>query len=186
VVALATLGVVESWHDRSNRVSLFFPEIDKDSTLLWEQAKFNAHAQMFLKEAQEKLYYDNGRLVPELPTDDGVLMRKSILAKDCIKDLVRPLRDAGWSVDVGEPDDRALSVRVVATAEDRTFRVALLYSCATSNGIYKQLASESDVILYRGAPYHQSQYAYGLSIHVGPVAGWLPPRVPGSGPTEKD
>src|SRR5690606_14013489 len=26
VVALATLGVVESWHDRSNQVSLLFPE----------------------------------------------------------------------------------------------------------------------------------------------------------------
>lgn len=180
VVALATLGVVESWHDRSNRVSLFFPEMSKDSTLLWEQAKFNAHAQMILKQAQEKLYHKNGRLVPELPTDDGVLMRKAILAEDCIKDLVRPLRDAGWSVAVGEPDERALSIRVIATAEGQTLRVALLYSCATSNEIYKRIASESDVILYRGAPYHQSQYAYGLSIHVGPVTGWLPPRAPGS------
>ena len=69
---------------------------------------------------------------------------------------------------------------LVRQAADQTLRVALLYSCATSNQIYKQLASESDVILYRGAPYHQSQYAYGLNIHVGPVAGWLPPRAPGS------
>jgi len=65
----------------------------------------------------------------------------------------------------------------IATGEDeRKQRVALLYSCATANAIYKQLACESDVILYRGAPYHQFQYAYGLDIHVGPVAGWRAPR----------
>ena len=179
LVALATLGVVESWHDRSNRVSLVFPEMSTDSTLLWSKAKFQAGMQFFLKKLQDKLYHRHGRLVPELPTDDGVQMRKAILAKDCIKDLVRPLRDAGWSVAVGEPDERALFVRIVATAEDeRKLRVALLYSCATGNEIYRQLASDSDVILYRGAPYHQSQYAYGLSIHVGPVAGWRPPRAP--------
>jgi hypothetical protein len=177
VVALATLGVVESWHDRSSRVSLLFPEMNKDSVLLWTQAKFQAKSQFFLKLIQEKLYHRHGSLVPELPTDDGVLLRKAILLKDCIDDLVRPLRNAGWDVEVGEPDERALFVRVVATGENgRRLRVALLYSCATGNELYKKLALDSDVVLYRGAPYHQSQYAYGLTIPVGPVAGWLPPR----------
>jgi hypothetical protein len=131
-----------------------------------------------LQSLEEKLYHDHGRLVPELPTDDGTLMRKAILSEDCIKDLVRPLRDAGWSIDVGEPDEDGLYLTVIATCSGERLGVALLYSCATSNEIYRKLAETSDVILYRGVPYHQSQYADGLKIHVGPVTGWQPPLAP--------
>ena len=178
VVALATLGVVESWHDKSNQVPLLFPEMSDDSTLLWQQAIFHAEAQGILKGIEEKRYHDHGRLVPELPTDDGTLLRKAILSEDCINDLVRPLRDAGWSVDVGKPDERGLYMTVVAIGDGEQFGAALLYSCATENEIYRKLAETSKVILYRGAPYHQDQFAYGLDIHVGPVAGWQPPLVP--------
>jgi len=175
IVALATLGVVESWHDESNQVSLIFPEMNDDSTLLWQQALFSAEAQGILKTIEEKRYHDHGRLVPELPTDDGVLLRKAILTEDCINDLVRPLRDSGWNVEVGEPDERALYMSVVAANGEERFSVVLLYSCGTANEIYRMLAKTSAVILYRGAPYHQDQYAYGVDVHVGPVAGWQPP-----------
>ena len=178
VVALATLGVVESWHDESNQASLFFPEMNDDSTLLWQQALFQAEAQGILKVIEEKRYHDHGRRVPEMPTDDGALLRKAILSEDCINDLVRPLRDAGWSVEVGEPDERGLYATVVATSDEEQFGAALLYSCATDNTIYRKLAQTSNVILYRGAPYHQEQFAYGLYIDVGPVAGWQPPLAP--------
>jgi hypothetical protein len=178
VVALTTLGVIESWYDEADGVSLFFPGMNEDSTLLWQQALFNAEAQGILKAVAEKRYHDHGRLVPELPTDDGVLLRKAILSQDCINDLVRPMRDVGWAVEVGEPDEDALYVSVVATAGGEQLAVALLYSCATANEIYRKLADSSDVILYRGAPYHQDQYAYGLEIHVGPVSGWQPPLAP--------
>lgn len=176
VVALATLGVIESWHDESNAVSLFFPEMNEDSTLLFEQAKFKAHAQMVLKAMEEKEYHQKGRIVPPLPTDDGVMLRKALLSDDCIKDLVRPLREAGWFVTVSEPDDQALYMTVIAECGEDRFTVALLYSCATSNKLYKTLASSSSAILYRGAPYHQESYARGITVHVGPVAAWQPPK----------
>lgn len=112
---------------------------------------------------------------PPVATDNGVLLRKAILLDDCIKDLVRPLRDAGWSVEVGEPDESALYVAVAATADRERFEAALLYSCATDNSTYRKLAETSDAILYRGAPYLQQQYAYGIKVHVGPVTGWQPP-----------
>lgn len=178
IIALATLGVVESWHDESNAVKLFFPEMDENSTLLWEQGKFQASAQAILKLLEEKRYQENGRLVPELPTDDGILLRAALLSEECINDLVRPLRDAGWNVDVSEPDEQALYVTVVASSEEEQFGVALLYSCATENTIYRELAKTSSVILYRGAPYKQDQFAYGLDIHVGPVTAWQPPLAP--------
>ena len=175
IVSLATLGVIESWHDESNQVSLFFPEMSEDSVLLWQQALFRAQVQMAMLQGEEKLYHEHGRLVPELPNDDGVTLRKAILSQDCIDDLVRPLRDAGWSVRVGEPDDRALHITVLAHGANKQLQISLLYSCATENAVYKKLAQVSDVILYRGSPYHQEQYAYGITKHVGPVTGWQPP-----------
>ena len=38
VVALGTLALIESWHDDSHLVSFFFPEMNEDSKLLWQQA----------------------------------------------------------------------------------------------------------------------------------------------------
>lgn len=178
VVALATLALVESWHDESHRISFFFPDMNEDSKLLWHQGLFQAEAQMRLKLIEQQRYQKHGRLVPEMPTDDGALLRQAILSEDCIKDLVRPLRDAGWKIEVGEPDQHGLYVTVVATADSERFKAALIHCCATDNAIYRKLAETCDAILYRGAPYHQKDYAYGIKVHVGPVTGWQPPMAP--------
>jgi len=176
IVALTTLAAIESWYDASHHVSFMLPEMNDDSTLLWQQARFQAEAQMQLKIIEQDRYQKHGRLVPEMPTDNGVTLRGAILSADCMRDLVRPLRDAGWSVEVSEPDEKALYMTVVASHEEKRFRVALLYSCGTDNGLYRMLAEKCDAVLYRGAPYQQESYAYGISVHVGPVLGWQPPR----------
>jgi hypothetical protein len=130
---------------------------------------------MDLNLREQQIFQTNGRLVPEMPTDDGVTLRKALLSEDCIKDLVRPLRTAGWSIEVGEPDEKALYITVVATSPAGRLKAALLFSCATDNALYRELAQTCDVVLYRGAPYLQDQYAYGINLHVGPVTGWQPP-----------
>ena len=178
IVAITTLGVIESWHDRTNAVPILFPEMNEDATLLWQQALMRGQLQMTLNLHEQAYFQAHGRLVPELPTDSGITLRKAILAEDAIKDLVRPLRDVGWSVQVTEPDDEALFVVATATRANSRLSVALLYSCATSNEVYRELASKTDVILYRGSPYHQASFACGVAVHVGPVAGWQPPRAP--------
>lgn len=175
IVALATISLVESWHDETHSVSLFLPGMNDDSTLLWQQALFQAEAQMTLKLVEQERYQKHGRLVPEMPTDNGAMLRRALLSEDCINDLVRPLRDAGWNVDVEEPEESGLFMTVVATAGEKRFDAALLYSCGTANEIYRKLAETCDAILYRGAPYKQQSYAYGIDVHVGPVAGWRPP-----------
>lgn len=180
VVALATLGVIESWHDESNAVPTLFPTMNEDSRLLWEQAQLHAQAQTMLKILAQKNYQTYGQLVPPMPTDDGVSLRKALLTQQCMNDLVRPLRDAGWSIDVEEPDERALCMKVVAKSEETVLRVALLYSCATDNKRYRELERESDAILYLGAPYKQDTYAHGVGVHVGPVTAWQPPPAPGA------
>lgn len=175
IVALTTMGVIESWYKSTNSISMLFPDMNEDSKLLWQQAQLQVQMQIYTKSFEEKSYHKQGRLVPNMPTDNGISLRKAILSEDCIKDLVRPLRNSGWSIDVGEPDENALFIKVVAKSDFNKLRITLLYSCATENRIYRELAQESDIILYRGSPYYQDQYAYGLSIHIGPVTGWQPP-----------
>jgi hypothetical protein len=176
LVALTTLAAIESWYDASHSVAFSLPEMNDDSTLLWQQALFQANAQMAMKVVEQNRYQKHGRLVPEMPTDDGVTLRSAILSEECMRDLVRPLRDAGWSIEVSEPDEKALYMKVEASHQQSRLNVALLYSCGTDNSIYRMLAEKCDVILYRGAPYHQESFAYGISVHVGPVLGWQPPR----------
>jgi hypothetical protein len=175
IVALTTLAAIESWYDESHHVSFMLPEMNDDSTLLWQQAQFQAGAQMTLKMIEQDRYQKQGRLVPEMPTDNGVTLRKALLSEDCMRDVVRPLRDAGWSVEVNEPDEKALYMTVVASCGEKRFGVALLYSCGTANELYRMLAEKCTAILYRGAPYMQESFAYGIAVHVGPVLGWQPP-----------
>lgn len=175
VVAIAMLGVIESWHDGTNSIPVLFPSMNEDSRLLWQQALLRGQIQHVVQLTELEAYHASGRLVPEYPTDGGVTLRTAVLMEDAMKDLVKPLRDAGWSVAIGEPDERALYVLVKGVRDQESVSVALLYSCATSNDLYKALAEGNDVILYRGPPFHQASYAYGISKHVGPVLGWLPP-----------
>ena len=131
---------------------------------------------MQLKVTEQEHFREHGRLVPPLPADDGVTLRKALLSQQCMTDLVRPLRDGGWSVEVNEPDDKALYMTVDACYGDQRFSVALLYSCGTENDIYKMLSRDCAAILYCGAPYKQDSFAHGISVHVGPVLGWRPPK----------
>lgn len=178
IVALATLGIVDSWHSESFETSLFFPAMDDSSKLLHGQAMLRCKAQSIVLRMEAEHFLSQGHTVPSLPTDDGTLLRKALLSDDCNKDLVRALRDAGWSVNVGEPDDKALYVSVEAVDGDEKLDISLLYSCATSNEIYLKLAEVSNVILYRGGPFHQRTYAHGVDIPVGPVNAWQPPVAP--------
>lgn len=180
VVAITTLGVIEAWHDDTNSVPILFPSMNKDATLLWQQALLRGKIQMNLNLHEQAIFQANGRSVPDLPTDSGVELRKAVLAEDAINDLVRPLRNAGWSVQITEPDEEALFVIATATSGSNRLSVALLFSCATENALYRELASKVDAILYRGAPYKQASFTSGITVPIGPVAGWQPPRPPPS------
>jgi hypothetical protein len=176
IVALTTLAAIESWYDSSHRVSFFLPEMSDASKLLWQQALLRGQTQMKINLAEQDFFRKHGQLVPALPADDGVMLRKALLTQDCMQDLVRPLRDAGWRVKVNETDVAALYITVDASHEEKQFSVALLYSCATDNKIYIMLAKDCEAVLYCGAPYEQNSFAHGVSVHVGPVLGWQPPK----------
>ncbi|MBV7538710.1 hypothetical protein KW842_23325 [Duganella sp. sic0402] len=131
IIALATLGVVDSWHHGSYDIPLMFPAMNDDSKLLHQQAIIRAQAQSVVIQLEEKNFHDNGRRVPVLPTDDGVTLRLARLTEDCMTDLVRPLRDAGWQVEVGIPQEDGEFMSVTAIDGDERIQVGFLYSCAT-------------------------------------------------------
>jgi hypothetical protein len=79
IVALTTLAAIESWYDQSHHVSFMLPEMNDDSTLLWQQALFQCEAQMKLKLIEQDRYQKHGRIVPEMPTDNGVTLRKRLI-----------------------------------------------------------------------------------------------------------
>ena len=93
VVALATFAAIESWYDASHSVSFFLPDMNDDSTLLWQQALLRCDVQMKLKLAEQDHFRNHGRLVPPLPADNGSLLRKGLLSQQCMTDLVRFCRD---------------------------------------------------------------------------------------------
>lgn len=121
VVALTTLGVVEAWHDGSNAVSLLFPEMNDDARLLWEQAQVLGATQLAIKDLQAQRYQEHGRLVPVLPTDDGATLRRAKLSQAAVDDLMRPLREAGWSVEMDDVEETGLYVTLRANADDESF-----------------------------------------------------------------
>lgn len=175
IVAISTIGVIESWYRKGGSASLFFPKPNKDSELLWEQAILHGSAQMVIKLMEENNYHKHGKRVPAVPTDDGVLLRKALLNEECVNELVRPLRDAGWSVEfIDNSSDLFIKLRAKSTREE--FLIALLYSCGTDNSLYKELEKDCIAILYRGTPYLQEQFAKGVKVHVGPVTAWQPPK----------
>lgn len=178
VVALATFGAIESWHDESDSVPLLLPEMSQDSILLWQQAQLQAQGQLAIRMLEQQNYQKYGQMVPPRPTDDGALLRKAHLTEECIKDLVRPLRDAGWNVEMLDPDEQGFQMKVIARSGDTEMHVGLLFCCATDNKIYQELAETCTSILYLGPPDRQKEFTRDISVHVGPVAGWQPPRAP--------
>lgn len=94
-----------------------FPEMNEDSHLLWQQALLQAQGQMVIKKIEQQ-----NCLAAKRCTSEGMHQRFSATFESC-----------RLSVEVGEPDDHALSVKVVASSGTQNLRVALLYCCAVDN-----------------------------------------------------
>lgn len=85
-----------------------------------------------------------------------------ILKNDAQRIFIAPLETHGWKVKIEQesPADGSL----VISAERGIHRrlLGFVYSCATSNTVYRRLAAQVDHIFFRGQPYNLQAYAYGL------------------------
>ncbi|OIQ91712.1 hypothetical protein GALL_263430 [mine drainage metagenome] len=105
-----------------------------------------------------------------MKADSGARMRLNLLRQGAERKVLEPLRLHGWIAAVERESAGGEEFLILTAARgDASHRVALLYSCASSNALYKQLATEVEHIFFNGEPYHQESYASGLDKPVGPV-----------------
>lgn len=74
--------------------------------------------------------------------------------------ILDPLRTHNWTGSI----EREFPDGVIIGAERGGHRhtVALIYSAATDNGVYKSLSAEVEHIFFNGAPYRVSDFTHGV------------------------
>ena len=97
--------------------------------------------------------------------DAGAKARVDILRRDAERKMLDPLRTHGWTGSI----EREISDGLILTAErgGHSHRVALIYSSATDNRVYKQLAEQVERIYFNGQPYLVEQFTHGVNVPVG-------------------
>jgi hypothetical protein len=104
----------------------------------------------------------------------GIEQRLAILRGSVDQQIVKPFRTHGWIADISQVVEEGEYIVITATKLGVTKRVALLYSSATDNRIYKTLDVEVDRTFTNGELYKPESFAYGLSKPVTPVDEFYP------------
>lgn len=98
--------------------------------------------------------------------DSGKEARLGILEAAAKLDIIEPFEKHNWecSIDGQFPNGEYIVVKLKKS--DAEFKIGLLYSCATANGIYKILDKTVDLIVLNSEFYHLESYAYGIEKEV--------------------
>lgn len=174
---IQALAFIECFAMKQSKVSIFPPTLDRRSESFRNDVFACLNTQAIKNHILQQLQIDH--CLPFNPTasDDGWLGRAAILSTKMNDEIVKKLRDNGWQCHFfGQPIKSGEYITVQASKDSKNIGIALLYSCATDNAVYKELEKTCDYILYQGAPYHQSSYAHGVKKHVGPLNAWLTPN----------
>ena len=104
----------------------------------------------------------------------GVEKRLQLLRQAADQQLLKPLETHGWTARIESeiPDGEYFIIE--ASKDSVSHKIALLYTSATANAVYKRLDGAVEHIFTNGALYHIEQYAYGISTPVAPVADFFP------------
>ncbi len=95
-------------------------------------------------------------------TDPGAQMRLDVLKHEVDRNLIEPLRNHGWEVTTEQATPGSDLMILSASRAGSVRRVALIYSSATDNKVYRSLAERVDQIYFQGQPYHLEQFAHGI------------------------
>lgn len=99
----------------------------------------------------------------------GVEARMNILRQAAEQQILKPLRDHGWEPTITSEMTGGEYLIIEAQKADRTHAIALLYTSATGNHIYKALDGQVEQIFVNGALYRVDSYAHGISKPVSPI-----------------
>jgi len=98
--------------------------------------------------------------------DTGKDTRLGILKSDAQRDIIDPFKIHHWEGSIEGSYPNGEYVVVSLKKSDAEFKVGLLYSCATENGVYKILDRTVDLIVVNGGFYHLESFAYGIETEV--------------------
>lgn len=174
---IQALAFIECFAMEETKLSIFPPDPDERSISFRLDIFACMNIQAIKNQVLTLLQIDNNLPFNPTASDDGWLNRAAILSEKMDNQIIKKLRDKGWQCySFGEPIEDGNYITVNASKGNRTIKIALLYSCATANNIYKELDKTCDYILYQGAYYHQDSFAYGIKNYVGPLNAWLTPE----------
>ncbi len=105
--------------------------------------------------------------------------RLAILRRDTESKLLAPLRTHRWTATIDREVEQGEYLIVKAERAGVEHRVAVMYTSATSNAVYKALAPQVEHIFIRGELYKLESYAHGITTPVstaddfhGVLIGW--------------
>ncbi|HCN5164553.1 TPA: hypothetical protein N6X11_004855 [Escherichia coli] len=139
---LNNLVFLEYYLIPNNNIDLFYPEPNEQSLSLLEDVNLRIGSQMFYSIKSSDRTLSKGTKMPILTCDDGWFFRAGRLSAMCMSGLVEKLRDNNWKCTVHDPVQEGEYIIVDATKNNKTLKIGLLYTCATSNSIYQRLDIE--------------------------------------------
>lgn len=173
---IQALAFVEVFSDIDSNISIFIPKSNEESKAFHCEVLACLDTQLVKKLYIQKYQLDNKLPHKLTASDDGWLLRASMLSKKMNEEVIKRLRDAGWQCEAfSDPVKDGEYITVRAKKSGQSLKIALLYSCATGNDIYKILDKTCEYILYCGAYYKQDSYAYEVNAKVMPVNAWVIP-----------
>lgn len=92
--------------------------------------------------------------------------RLAILRRDAESKLLEPLRTHGWTVAIEREVENGEYLVITAERGGHRHRVAIMYTSATKNAVYKALATQAEHIFIKGDLYKLESYAYGIDTPV--------------------
>lgn len=95
-------------------------------------------------------------------TDPGAQIRLDALKREADRHMIEPLRNHGWEVSIEQATPGSDLMILSASRAGSVRRLALIYSSATDNNVYRSLAERVDQIYFQGQPYHLEQFARGI------------------------
>ncbi|HCR3791473.1 TPA: hypothetical protein ON708_005107, partial [Citrobacter freundii] len=98
--------------------------------------------------------------------DTGKQLRLNILVKSAEDNIINYFSKHHWECEVTGSYPHGEYVIIKVSKGGVNYNLALLYSCATDNSVYKNLDKLVDLIVLNGDFYHLESYAYGISTDV--------------------
>lgn len=98
--------------------------------------------------------------------DSGKEARLGILERDAKSNIIEPFEKHNWECSIDGQFPNGEYIVISLKKSDAEFKIGLLYSCATANGIYKILDKTVDLIVVNGGFYKLESFAFGIETEV--------------------